>query len=192
MKSFYDLDESARVALCEQVIAEKRTLSERWERLAVESTNGWSSRAGAAAELLVDCPEVADLGCGMMALEKLLPSNTRYIPVDVVKRDDRTIVVDFNKDPPPPTSARAAVCLGLLPYLHDVRRFMVSLKNQYSVVVVSYNPIEFSNSVTQRRSHGWVNDYSWIELESLFKAAGWNISTANNLDGQQVLWRLNS
>ena len=72
---------------------------ERRAALETPEAAGWSKRAALAAEFLGFARSVADLGCGTMTLERYLSEGTRYVPVDVCRRDERTIVCDFNVDP---------------------------------------------------------------------------------------------
>ena len=164
---------------------------ERWSNLLPNEAGGWDGRAALAAEMLMQVSSVADLGCGLMSLEKMLPSGVKYIPVDVVARDDRTIITDFNKDSLPVIAAEAAACLGLLPYLFDVPSFMRSLRLQFDTAVVSYNPVVGENALlSTRRGHAWVNDYSENEVEKVFFDTGWSITGKEHFSGEQRIWRL--
>jgi len=112
MQSFYDHTEEQREALTLRSIAEKRSLTERWVSLGLEESSGWDTRAALAAKLLEDQFSVADLGCGIMLLEKHLDRAVGYYPIDIVARDERTIVCDFNKEVLPETDAGSVACLG--------------------------------------------------------------------------------
>ena len=57
----------------------------------------WPVRATAAAAWLADASSVTDLGCGTMSLERYLRPEQRYVPVDLLPRDERTLVLDLNK-----------------------------------------------------------------------------------------------
>jgi hypothetical protein len=190
MSSFYDLDIEDRIALTEDAIENKATMMCRWENLYSERASGWDRRAAIAAGLLADCPSVADMGCGHMSLERYLAPTTSYLPVDVVRRDERTIIVDFNHAPPPLLAAHAAACLGLLEYLHDVEGFLGNLHAGYQILVLSYNPVRDHNLLKQRRAHAWVNDHSVDQMEALFEASNWTAAEAVSLDGHQMLWKL--
>jgi len=95
MTNFYDLNEQIREAMAREAIAEKKTILMRWETLNAEKTDHWLARTVTAASFLVGCASVVDIGCGNMPLERHLKTSTAYIPVDVVRRDERTIVVDL-------------------------------------------------------------------------------------------------
>jgi hypothetical protein len=189
---FYDLSEKDRIALTQQAIEQRRTVIERWSGLAKTETHTWSARAAEAAKLLAMHTGVADMGCGTMTLEQHLPAATKYYPVDVVARDQRTVVCDFNDQPPPATEASAVACLGLLEYLFDVPQFLRQLAQIYAACAVSYNPLKASDSIELRRSHAWVSDYSLEALEAEFVRAGWRIISSKPLAGGQILWSLQS
>jgi hypothetical protein len=190
MPSFNDLDIEDRIALTEETIRTKATLFSRWENLYSDRASGWNRRAAVAAGMLTDCPSVVDMGCGHMTLEHYLAPGTCYLPVDVVRRDDRTIVVDFNRAPPPSLAAHAAASLGLLEYLHDEGEFLGKLHSSYRILVSSYHPVRDLDLLKQRRAHAWVNDHSFDRMEELFRANGWNPAETRCLDGGQVLWKL--
>lgn len=191
MKSFYELKVDERIALTEQAMAQKQTLMRRWENLPVETTSDWTLRAAKAAAFLADCEAVVDLGCGTMNLERYLSPTTRYLPVDVVAHgDERTIVLDLNREAPPSLDSSAVACLGLLEYLYDVKEFLASLGKCYLIVVVSYNPFECGTSLADRRSHAWVNDFPRTRLEEMFAITGWQIIRTEQIRAGEFLWRL--
>jgi hypothetical protein len=189
---FYDRSEEERIAITMASISERRTVLERWAVLADTEANPWSARAAMAAELLADEAGVTDLGCGTMNLERYLHTGQSYIPIDVVARDARTIVCDFNREMPPQTSASAAACLGLIEYLHKPDDFMRVLRGQYKTAVVSYCVADAPEAPQKRREHAWVNDFDTAGVEALFLATGWNSTECRWIDKIQRLWRLNS
>ena len=187
---FYVRSEAERIEITSKAIAEQRTVLERWSVLADPEANRWTLRAALAADWLVDKSGVADLGCGTMNLERHLSPDKAYVPIDVVARDARTIVCDFNQETPPPTSASAAACLGLLEYLHKPYDFMTILSGQYRLAVVSYSVTDAPEASRNRREHAWVNDFDTEGMEALFRETGWTITGCRWIDGVQRLWRL--
>jgi Hypothetical methyltransferase len=184
MVAFYDLSEAERIALTQRAITEGRTVMERWSALAIEESGQWNQRSALAAGLLEGLSVVADLGCGQMSLEHHLPEGSRYVPVDVVARDERTVVVDLNREPPPDIEVDAWVALGLLEYVFDVPRLLAQLNG---VLVTSYNPTDLCPD--NRLAHAWVNAYSIAELEGVFERAGWTVTNRLSL-GSQCIWKL--
>lgn len=190
MTSFYERPETERIALTERAIVEQRTLHERWTALAAPEAAGWNARAALAAEWLGGSGSVLDLGCGTMSLETYLADGVRYYPSDVVARDGRTLVCDYNLQPPPVIDADAAVCLGLLEYLHQPLDFMRALAAHYPLCIVDYCTVDAPKPLVPRRAHGWVNDFTHAGIERIFTAAGWRITASLMADDFQFLWRL--
>lgn len=190
MQPFYDRSEEDRVALTEKAMAEQRTVLERWRALADPEAEGWNARAALAAAWLTQQDSVLDLGCGTMTLERYLQAGTRYYPSDVAVRDARTIVVDYNVQPPPHVDAKAVAILGVLEYLFDPLSFLRALSAQYSICVVSYCVTDAPKPLTPRRSHAWVNDFDRAGIEHLFELASWDIHKFQMIDDLQGLWRL--
>lgn len=182
--AFYDLSEPERIELTQRAIAERRTVFERWSALAIEESGQWDRRSVLASHWLEGHRVVGDLGCGQMSLERHLSKGTRYVPVDVVARDERTVVVDLNREPPPNIEVDAWVALGLLEYLFDVPRLLGQLRG---VLVTSYNPTDLC--ADNRLAHAWVNAYSMVELENAFELTGWTINHRTPF-GSQCIWKL--
>jgi hypothetical protein len=189
---FYDRPESERIIMTEAAISARRTLQERWSTLETNEATPWNPRAALAAEWLSDEASVLDLGCGTMSLEAYLNRDTIYWPCDVVARDSRTIVCDFNKHALPDISASSVACLGLLEYLFKPSDFLTTLARRYPAAVVSYCITDAPVPLAPRRAHGWVNDMSRVTIEATFSMAGWSISEFRQIDDIQALWKLQS
>jgi hypothetical protein len=99
--SFLTLSEDKRIELTATAIANGKTLIERWTALNTSESNPWSQRASLAAEFIGNPYGVVDMGAGTMTLERYIPTSVRYYPVDVVQRDARTLVCDFNIEQAP-------------------------------------------------------------------------------------------
>jgi hypothetical protein len=165
----------------------------RWRRLGRAEAEGWVERAAFAAEKLGPVQGVADMGCGWMTLERFLAPGTRYVPIDLVARDDRTIVCDFNEELPPDTGMPAVACLGLLGYLHRPDFFMAELSRLHGRAFVTYKATDAPGRPTNRRKAGLVTDLSASEAERMFVAAGWRIEDAFwNVRPAQVMWLLSA
>ena len=190
LRSFYSLSESERIALTHEAIEQRRTVLGRWTALTQHEAEGWTTRAALAGQWLAGQPRVLDLGCGVMTLERHLTDGTAYYPSDVTLRDERTLVADYNLQPPPLTDATAAACLGVLEYLHAPQAFMRALADHYDCCVVSYCITDAPNPLEPRRSHAWVNDFDRRGIENLFRSAGWSIDRFQLVDDTQGLWRL--
>lgn len=165
---------------------------ERWANPG-QLEEAWNQRARIAADGVVAGATVLDLGCGRMALERYLPADCRYQPCDVVRRDERTVVCDFNKGEMPDEAAEAAdmvTALGVLEYIFEPGAFLKRVHGWKKTVLMSYCATEAIGDRERRRSLGWVNDLSRTELEGLFAEAGFAVERADRIDAVQWLYRL--
>jgi hypothetical protein len=182
-----DLTKEEQKTLARAAVSERRTLIERWRHMGGKVSPGWDERARIAAGFIPPARCVIDVGCGeMMSLERHLPEGTRYIPVDVARRDDRTVVVDLNFAPLPDLGADYAVALGLLDYLYDVPRILGQIPFR---AVISYSPVD-RHEPCDRAESGWANAYTVDGLERLFHEAGFQIADLRQCPGKQMIWNL--
>jgi hypothetical protein len=123
----------------------------------------WDGRARLAAEWLQAETGVADIGCGLMTLEPFLPAATTYVPMDLVRRDGRTLVVDLARDRIPEVACSAAVMLGVLEYLDDIG-FVLRQLPRFPKAVISYNHYALNDVLwalgLRRRRVDWARRYS--------------------------------
>lgn len=135
----------------------------------------WENRTRLAAEWLQNEKIVADIGCGLMALESFLPEQTIYLPMDVVRRDARTVVVDLNREPIPQFTCDAVVMLGVLEYIDDVEAVFDQLR-RFPKTLISYNHISVNDFLWKlglRKKHvDWRNRNSKTSLRKLLAKAG--------------------
>ena len=172
-----------------QTIAEGQTDFERW-RDPNQLEQAWNQRAKFAADLIPAGATVLDLGCGAMALEQMLPPACAYVPCDVVARDRRTLVCDFNKGEFPAfENVTHVTVLGVLEYLYDVPAFLRKLRACALPVILSYNPTDFTVYL-DRPALGWINHLSIADLEQALNEAGLSIAGRMVIDRHQVLLRL--
>ena len=149
----------------------------------------WNARAQAAATYIPVGAHVLDLGCGAMALEKFLPAGCAYQPCDLVARDARTIVCDFNKGEfPAAGSCDFVAMLGVLEYVFDAPAFLKRLAALRRPVVMSYCAADLAS--LDRAALGWVNAFTVVELARLLAEAGLSIERADRIDAAQVMLRL--
>lgn len=188
--AFYDSSTADRIAMTTRAMAAGKTLTELWQVLDHARNDPWSARAAEAARMLAGQPSVADLGCGTMTLERFLEPGTDYRPVDVVVRDGRTTVCDFNAAPLPYVEADAAACLGLVEYLYDPVAFLRRLATFYPTAVISYSVADGTSRVEARRANAWVNDMTRAQIERLFIKLGFDITRTVEIGRGQFLWHL--
>jgi hypothetical protein len=167
---FGDLAVAERVERTQALI--ERGLSDHARWAAVDSLKpAWGERAEVVAAVVGAVPTVLDLGCGRMDLERALAPGVRYIPADLVARDDRTHVCDLNRGEWPDVSAATVTLLGVLEYIFDPAALFKGLADRWPRVVLTYSPAELAPG-QERRGHGWVNALTSAELVALAQAAG--------------------
>lgn len=152
----------------------------------------WEDRAQIAAQFVPAGSRVLDLGCGNMALQRFLPYGCSYQGCDLVARDARTIVCDFNAGQFPTEAANNAdivVILGVLEYIHDVEAFFTHLRSTNHDVVLSYCATDLSGPA-DRASLGWKTNFSFLDLAELVDRHGFRIACSTPADTMQVLMRL--
>lgn len=159
----------------------------RWAQVQADFGDRWQPRAELAAEWLAGANSVADLGCGSMNLERCLRPGQSYVPVDVARRDERTIILDFNRAPDlarlPP--ADACALLGVLEYCYEPSGLLRALRGTYRQVIATFNAGHAAESLEMRLGHGWVNHYSHGELLELFADHGFAVSREHLFEGRR-------
>jgi len=148
----------------------------------------WDGRAKRAATYIPAGSRVLDLGCGAMALERYLAEGCSYQPCDLVARDPRTLVCDFNAgDFPVGFDCDVVSVLGVLEYIADVPAFMTKVRALNCSVVLSYNASDKPGYPT---GVPWVNHYTQSDIIALCVAAGFPHYTGTSIENGQVLLRL--
>lgn len=171
-----------------EVVAAGVTDRARWSDPA-QLEAAWNARAQQTAAYVPVGARVLDLGCGAMALEKFLPPGTSYQPCDLVARDQRTIVCDFNKGEFPPVgSADIVTMLGVLEYIFDAPAFLARLAGLKRPVVMSYCAADLAQ--LDRSALGWVNAFTVHELATLLQQAGFAIDRIDRIDAAQIMLKL--
>ena len=174
-----------------QVIKEGRTDVARWANPAQLET-AWDARALIAADFIPAGSRVLDIGCGAMKLELHLPFGCSYVPSDVVRRDDRTIVVDLNENGLPARAVADAdwvVMLGVWEYLYKPAEILAALGRTGKSVLCSYCTRD-TTSHLDRQSLGWVNDFSLAEFIELAQDQGYAVALHKRIDPLQYLFKL--
>ncbi len=175
MTGFYELPAEERISLTRSAVANRIPLMVLWAALNPDITDSWSWRAKIAAEWLADAKSVVDLGCGNMELEKYLRRDQKYIPIDIVPRDERTIVLDLNKDDLPQVAADGCALLGVLEYMLDLSGFLTKLRARFPRVVTSFVHREDGDTEDSRLAMGWINHLDQPSIRRAFEEAGYSI-----------------
>jgi Flp pilus assembly protein TadD len=172
------------------VIAQKQTDTERWAN-PEQLEAAWAARSKLAASFIPAGARVIDLGCGAMHVERFLPYGCSYVPVDVTRRDERTLICDLNRDPPPLAEiARADMIsmLGVWEYLYEPAMVFRALASVRKPLICSYCVTEMTQHL-DRGALGWVNAFSSTEFVAMAEAAGFRLQTQTSVDGIQKLFR---
>lgn len=174
-----------------QTIAESRTDIERWAN-PKQLEPAWNARAQFTAGAIPAGSRVIDLGCGAMALEGFLPAGCSYQPVDVVARDERTIVCDFNRGDFPQAAIAAAdqiTMLGVAEYIFNLPGLLMRLARCGKPMLLSYCPSD-NGLATPRGNLGWVNHHTLKEFTELLRDCGFEIARCDCVDQVQFLFNL--
>ncbi|CAM8468395.1 tetratricopeptide repeat protein [Candidatus Methylopumilus universalis] len=149
-------------------------------------------RAIIAARWINSGTNVLDIGCGKMVLEKHLPIGCNYIPCDIVKRDERTNLVDLNDSVIPDTLLKntdTIVFLGVLEYLFDLDRLFNQLSLSGKTILCSYCGTEKSRKL-DRTNLGWVNDLNLKDFERMVSKHNMEIEKFEQIDSVQYLFKI--
>jgi len=169
MKGFFLLPPSDRAAITREARQKFEPVMILWSDFGEQ----WPVRATAAASWLAEASSVTDLGCGTMSLERYLRPEQRYVPVDLLPRDERTLVLDLNKSldiERLPASESCAV-LGVFEYSYAPDELVAMLRRRYRQVVTTFNMLG-DETIAWRIEQGWVNHFTRDEFIELFARHG--------------------
>lgn len=146
----------------------------------------WNERTKLIASFVPESACVFEFGAGAGVLEQYLPSQCKYQKSDLIDRDGCTIVLDLNKDELQPIEGyTTAIFSGVLEYIHDLPKVAKFLSKSFETVILSYACLEKNHS--DRRSHGWVNDFTIPDLIDIFRAAGFVLHNYRTWKTQTIL-----
>jgi hypothetical protein len=148
--------------------------NKKWETIEYFDIT-WKNRIRQMAEYIPENSLVIDLGCGEMWLRDYI-KNGRYFPVDYKKRDDTTIVCDFNKYEFPSIKGDVAFVAGCLEYVKDYKWFIKMIAAHTNTCIISYCSYEEISDLNTRRSLAWVNQLKKHELVDIFKSNEMNMT----------------
>ena len=147
----------------------------------------WKRRIATLARHVDTAGPVADFGCGMMWLEPLLARGNRYVPIDHVRRDGRTLVADLNRDELPPIDAEFAFLSGILEYVVDVPAFLGRLADGgFRRVILSYCSVEHFPKMKTRLSLNWCSHLTQAGLVAALRPA-YGVVAVDNSQGYTML-----
>ena len=129
---------------------------------------GWEKRILQMSKLIKEEKNIMDLGCGKMWLKKYLNPDIHYYCCDYKKRDENTIICDFNKNEYPAVFVDLSFVSGTFEYIIDVESFIRSMKKYSSSVILSYVTKDHVKNLKFREKQAWKNHFFRDELISLF------------------------
>ena len=182
---FGDLPPAERRRATETLASARATDIGRWSQSHNLKSN-WAERAQVAARLVEPRVRLLDIGCGSMDVERFLDPSVTYLPADVVRRDDRTVVCDLNAGELPDVRADFISLLGVIEYVHDVPGLFAKLRRTGARVIGSYNPVDLGKPDRDRRAQGWFNDLTSAELCAVAASAGFQLVGVITIDPQRV------
>lgn len=115
---------------------------------------------------------VLDLGCGACFLKNHLPSETKYIPVDIASPYPETILCDLNIDPLPILQVKTTFMLGVFEYLTDCLRTLSELQSRTDYLILTY---DIRKEVKKRANH-----CTHDQLREILKRSGWHLIQQHN------------
>jgi hypothetical protein len=149
-------------------------------------------RAAFAAHFIPAGARVFELNCARMGLRRFLPNGCRYQGCDLIAREPDTLTCDLNAGEFPSEAAAQAdviVLLGVLEHIVDVESLFTHLRFAKRDLVISYCATDLTGNC-DRTALGWVNNFSFFELATLFDRYGFRIECTAPVDSVQLLMRL--
>lgn len=148
----------------------------------------WRNRILLMATHIEPGQVIADLGCGKQWLKDYIDDTCDYIPVDLVRRCDQTLVCNFNEYCFPNIYVDVSFLSGVLEYIYDVDWFIEQLAGHTkNKIIVSYCCFdERTSNRHDRKINKWVNDLSHEDLVNKFEAFGAKLETHFVAEGNDV------
>src|SRR5581483_5648645 len=118
---------------------------------------------------------VLDVGCGAMALERHLPFGCAYVPADMVRRDDRTLLCDLEAGRfPAAPPVDLITLLGVLEYVGEDRLGAVLdwLRTGDAPALITYSATDYRPDRAERARLGWTSHLDRAQLLERLRAHG--------------------
>lgn len=135
----------------------------------------WKNRIKQMTQYISPNSIVLDLGCGQMWTNEFLPINCKYIAVDYIKRDEKSIVCDFNQHQFTDINADIAFVSGCFEYVVDYNWFVNKIATYCNACVISYCTLEAFPNLQERKGLTWVNHLTKAEFINLFLNANFTL-----------------
>lgn len=147
----------------------------------------WDNRAKVISHWIPAGAHVLDMGCGNMLIEKYLKESKGYVPCDIAKRDERTIVCDFDKlEYPPVQDENMIVCLGVVNYLQHQKELIEHICARGKNFLFTFKPREL---VAAKVEQGYYPQaISFKEATDIIVAHGYQLKFQHMLgQGDEIL-----
>lgn len=148
----------------------------------------WEKRIEIMAGLIdKDCKSVLDMGCGECKLKKYLHNKVEYYGCDYKKREEGTIICDFNQyQYPRGVKADTIFISGALEYIQDYPWFIKKVCESRSDIILSYCIVENSYDLSHRVKLGWKNHLSVYDILMLMKENKYILVETANYNGNII------
>jgi hypothetical protein len=181
IQPFVDAPEAlreARILHTEALRYAGSTDIKRWGD-AASHYESWCERGKLLAHFVRPGERVFEFGAGNSVVGEALPSDCSYVGSDAVPLVADVMKFDLNAPSLPQLPGHDVGLLsGVVEYVHDLRRLVFYLAQNFRTVVCSYAARTSSSSeeIARRRYSGWFNDLSEAEFCALFRIAGFRLS----------------
>jgi hypothetical protein len=135
----------------------------------------WKERIQKMAFYISPNSTVMDLGCGLEWLKDFLPDNCVYYGCDYKKRNENTILCNFNKKQFPDLDVDVCFVSGCLEYIFDYKWFISRISAISNTCIISYCTTDFFPSPRERGKHHWVNSLKKADIIEIFERSGFNL-----------------
>jgi asparagine synthase (glutamine-hydrolysing) len=146
----------------------------------------WEERTQRMAEYIRPNQSVVDIGCGEMKLRKYLPANCYYVGLDFQKRDEETVVCNFNNEPLPKIVSNVYFISGALEYAYDPEDLIKQIsRSTNDTIIFSYCLLEdFPQNI--RDGLNWVNSLTEEDIHRILKKNGFTAKNTFKVLGNTV------
>ncbi len=135
----------------------------------------WGLRSRLVSNYIASSSHLLDLGCGSSLIEKYLDISCKYLPADIILRNDRTVFCNLNESifPSQIHDVDTILMLGVLEYVFDFPLLFSKLATYKKKIIFSYCDVDTSKlrSFQARAAFGWVNSYTCAEIENFILRA---------------------
>jgi len=148
--------------------------SDSWENFEYFEPH-WEERTERMAKYILPNQSVVDVGCGEMKLVRYLPAHCSYVGLDSQKRNEETVVCNFNNESIPEISSDVYFISGALEYAIDPESLIRQIsQNTKETIILSYCLLEDFPHQT-RKDLKWANALSKNDIIKVLKKNGFRV-----------------